>query len=137
MVPYKFNNKKNKKEKEEEIRRIFSADKHTYNCIMNEINNNTRDPDDIPVIFKKKFMIFQKLKSELEYSNLTESEEYEKYVEIEKNMKTSDTNDLKSKYDGMFAGNTIYDKLYHDLNINSQSEDEESDDSETYDSDEE
>ena len=112
-----------KKEKEEENMRIFSVDKNTFNTILNEIINNERDPDDIPDIFKDKFKIFQKLKSETEYLYLTQSEEYDKYNEI-KNLMNIGKSKLITKYDGMFGNDTIYKKLYDDLHDLNKSEDE-------------
>lgn len=114
---------KNKKEKEEENLRVFNVDKNTFTTIMNEINEKIRDPDDIPDIFKTKFLIFQKLKSESEYQHLTNSEEYDKYIEIQKELNIKGI-DIKTQYDNMFASNSIYNKLYNDLNdINNETED--------------
>jgi len=118
-----------KKEKEDENIRIFLVDKNTFNTMLNEIINNQRDPDDIPEIFKDKFKIFQKLKSEIEYLHLTQSEEYDKYNEI-KNLMNIGKSKLKTKYDGMFENDTIYKKLYNDLSDLNHSDDESESDSE-------
>jgi hypothetical protein len=111
-----------KKEKEEEKKRIFIVDRNTFNRLINEINNNERDIDDIPLIFKNKFIIFQQLKSEYEsesdYQNIDELEQYEKYIKIEKELNLQKIN-IDNDHDNMFASNSIYDKLYNDLkNIN-------------------
>lgn len=119
---------KNKTEKEDENLRVFNVDKNTFTIIMNEINDKKRDPDDIPDIFKIKFLIFQKLKSDSEYQHLTNSEEYDKYIEIQKELNIKGI-DAKTQYDNMFASNSIYNKLYNDLNdINNKSDEDNLDD---------
>ena len=116
---------KNKKEKEEENIRIFKVDKHTYNCIIKEIEEKTRDNDDIPEMLIIKYKIFEKLR--LENKNLTESEEYKKYNEIKNTINYKITK--STNYDGIFTNNQIYDKLCNDLqtidnNNNDDSENE-------------
>jgi hypothetical protein len=113
---------KNKREKEEEEKRIFKSDKHTFNCMLNEINNKERDPDNIPEIFKNKFKILQQLKSETEYLHLSSSDEYDKYLEIKKKFNIS--NNIPTQYDGMFESNAIYQKLYNDLQDSDESEED-------------
>ena len=99
-------------EKINEEKRIYISDKCMYNCIINEINNKTRDVDDIPELFKIKFIIFQKLK--LDFSNLVETDEYNKYIEL-KQIINIDNIETNTKYDNMFTNNIIYKKLYNDL----------------------
>ena len=103
---------KNKKEKEEENRKVFKVDKNVYNIFVEEINNNSRDDDDIPEIFYQKYLIFNKLKEEINDS-ISETEEYNKYNEIKKDMSKID---LESKFDDMFIeNNNIYNKLSNNL----------------------
>ena len=71
----------------EEKKRIFISDLHIYNCLINEINENTRENDDIPDIFKNKYIIFKKLHDDnTEYSTLDDNLQYEIYVQITKEM---------------------------------------------------
>ena len=103
---------KNNKEKEEENRKVFNVDKNVYNIFIEEINNNTRDEDDIPEIFYQKYLIFNKLKEEISDS-ISETEEYKKYNEIKNNISKID---LESKFDEMFIeNNNIYNRLSNNL----------------------
>jgi len=123
---------KNKKEKEEENRKVFRVDKNIYNIFIEEINNNVRDEDDIPEIFYQKYLIFNKLKEEINES-ISETEEYNRYNEIKNNISKID---LESKFDDMFIeNNNIYNRLsnnlenkeysssYHDSNSDSSEND--------------
>jgi hypothetical protein len=98
--------KKIKEERKEEKKRIFRSDLHIYNCLINEINENDRDEDDIPDIFKNKFIILKKLHDDNEYSTLNDDIQYEKYVQITKEMNLSNQF-IKTKYDDLFD-NVIY-----------------------------
>lgn len=102
------------KEKDEEERRVFNTNKNIYNCIINEIKEGIRDPDNIPELLQNSFIVFQKLKEENDYVNMTESEEYNKYIEIKNSLNLQNTN-IKTNYDGMFDSNAIYKKLYNEL----------------------
>ena len=90
-----------KTEKEEEKKRIFKSDQNIYNCLINEIQEQTRDNDDIPDIFKNKFIIIQKLYEDENFLSYDDTEQYTKYVEISKEMNLSNQF-IKTKYDDMF-----------------------------------
>ena len=48
----------------------------------------------------------------------------DKYIEIQKELNIKGI-DIKTQYDNMFASNSIYNKLYNDLNdINNETEDD-------------
>ena len=85
-----------------------------YNRLLNEINDNTRDPDDIPVLFKNKFLIFNKLYKDYDFNKLSEFEQYEKYNEVEKELNFEKTN-INTMYSDMFACDQIYKQIYKDL----------------------
>lgn len=119
------------KEKEEEEKRIFNTNKNIFNCIINEINDGIRDPDDIPELLKNNFIVFQKLKEENDYVNMTESEEYNKYIEIKNSLNLQNTN-IKTNYDGMFDSNAIYKKLYNELNETESNNSDNSDNSNNF-----
>jgi hypothetical protein len=103
-----------KKEKEEEKRRVFNVDKNMYDRLLDEIKNNTRDPEDIPILFKNKFLVFKKLNENNDFNGLIESEQYEKYNEIEKELNLEKTN-INTSYTDMFASDQIYRQIYKDL----------------------
>ena len=118
-----------KKEREEEKRRVFNVDKNLFNRLIKEINDQTRDINDIPILFKNKFIIFQKLIAEYSKEKLNESEEYEKYNEIEKNLNLKNI-ELNTTYNNIFGNNSVYSKIYNNLKHinNSDSEDDDGED---------
>ena len=109
------------KEKDEEDRRIFNTNKNIYNTIIEEINNNSRDHDDIPELLKDSFFIFQKLKENDDYNNMSDSELYHKYIEIKDLFNTKNIN-IKTNYDNIFDSNILYKKLYNELHETNNSE---------------
>ena len=109
------------KEKDEEDRRIFNTNKNIYNTIIEEINNNSRDHDDIPELLKDSFFIFQKLKENDDYNNMSDSELYHKYIEIKNLFNTKNIN-IKTNYDNIFDSNILYKKLYNELHETNNSE---------------
>lgn len=109
------------KEKDEEDRRIFNTNKNIYNTIIEEINNNSRDHDDIPELLKDSFFIFQKLKENDDYNNMSDSELYHKYIEIKDLFNTKNIN-IKTNYDNIFDSNVLYKKLYNELHETNNSE---------------
>ena len=120
---------KKKLEKEEENRKVFKVDKKIYNIFKQEINDNVRDPDDIPEIFINKFLIFKKL-DELNINKekqidsailneLNESPSYsEEYYEFKKLKNILNINfNISSTFDNMFDdNNNIYNKLSNNFN---------------------
>jgi len=90
-----------KLEREEEKKRIFKSDLNIYNCLITEIQNQTRDNDDIPIIFKNKFIIIQKLYEDENFISYDDSEQYSKYIQTSKEMNLSNQF-IKTKYDDMF-----------------------------------
>jgi hypothetical protein len=90
-----------KAERIEEKKRIFKSDQNIYSCLINEIKEQTRDIDDIPDIFKNKFIIIKKLYEDYNFPSYDDSEQYTRYVEIAKEMNLSNQF-IKTKYDDMF-----------------------------------
>ena len=90
-----------KAEREEEKKRIFKSDLHTYNCMIDEINKQTRDNDDIPDLFKNKFIIISKLHEDDDFINYDDSLQFEKYLDKSKELKLTNQF-IKTKYDDMF-----------------------------------
>lgn len=90
-----------KLEREEEKKRIFKSDLYIYNCLIQEIDMQTRDKDDIPDIFKNKFIIIQKLYEDENFISNDESEQYIKYVNTSNEMNLTNKF-IKTKYDDMF-----------------------------------
>ena len=90
-----------KLEREEEKKRIFKSDLNIYNCLIKEIDMQTRDKDDIPDIFKNKFIIIQKLYEDENFISNDESEQYIKYVNTSREMNLTNKF-IKTKYDDMF-----------------------------------
>jgi hypothetical protein len=93
-----------KKEKEEEKKRIFRSDLKIYDCLINEIEQNTRDIDDIPEIFNNKFIIIKKLHEDENYKDYDDIVQYEKYVEVSKNLNLINYQH-KTNYDDLFDNN--------------------------------
>jgi len=106
-----------KKEREDEKKRIFKADQIIYNCIIDEIKNQTRDQDDIPDLFYNKFIIIKKLYEDENYINYDDLEQFEKYVQLVKDMNLNNQL-IKTKYDDMF------DNIIYNNSENSESENE-------------
>jgi len=79
----KINNKKLKLKQEQEkwdnIIKKFEADKKLYFLFKQEIDNNIREVDDIPELFKNIYPIFEKLDND-KYLNTIQ--EINKYVEL-------------------------------------------------------
>ena len=79
----KINNKKLKLKQEQEkwdsIKKKFEADKKLYFLFKQEIEDNIREVDDIPELFKNIFPIFEKLDND-KYLNTIQ--EINKYVEL-------------------------------------------------------
>jgi len=120
---------KNINEKEEEQKRIFKADKSMFECLVNEMNEKSREKNDVPDLFRNKFKIFEKLKLITESIKLTESEEYDKYLNIKQTITLDDTK-TDNKYDCVFNNtNSLYEKIYEDLKSKSKNnnEDDETD----------
>lgn len=139
---------KQKLEKEEENRKVFKVDKKIYNIFKQEINDNIRDPDDIPEIFINKYLIFKKLdeinnnsiyKSYNDDHNINSgilddsplySEEYNEFKKL-KNQLNVNFN-ISSTFDNMFDDdNNVYNKLSNNLKWESEI-DSQSDSSEEY-----
>lgn len=82
----KINNKKLKLKQEQEkwdsIKKKFEADKKLYFLFKQEIEDNIREVDDIPELFKNIFPIFEKLDND-KYLNTIQ--EINKYVELTNN----------------------------------------------------
>ena len=79
----KINNKKLKLKQEQEkwdsIKKKFEADKKLYFLFKQEIENNIREVDDIPELYKNIYPIFEKLDND-KYLNTIQ--EINKYVEL-------------------------------------------------------
>jgi ribonucleotide reductase alpha subunit len=82
----KINNKKLKLKQEQEkwdcIKKKFEADKKLYFVFKQEIENNIREVEDIPELFKNIYPIFEKLDND-KYLNTIQ--EINKYVELTNN----------------------------------------------------
>jgi hypothetical protein len=82
----KINNKKLKLKQEQEkwdsIKKKFEADKKLYFVFKQEIENNIREVEDIPELFKNIYPIFEKLDND-KYLNTIQ--EINKYIELTNN----------------------------------------------------
>jgi hypothetical protein len=82
----KINNKKLKLKQEQEkwdsIKKKFEADKKLYFVFKQEIEDNIREVEDIPELFKNIFPVFEKLDND-KYLNTIQ--EINKYIELIKN----------------------------------------------------
>ena len=82
----KINNKKLKLKQEQEkwdsIKKKFEADKKLYFVFKQEIENNIREIEDIPELFKNIYPVFEKLDND-KYLNTIQ--EINKYIELIKN----------------------------------------------------
>jgi hypothetical protein len=79
----KIDNKKLKLKQEQEkwdsIKKKFEADKKLYSLFKQEINDNIREEEDIPELFKDIYPIFEKMDNE---GYLNTIQEINKYVEL-------------------------------------------------------
>jgi hypothetical protein len=87
-------------EKEEEKKRIFDSDLQIYNCLISEINDNSREMDDIPELFKNKFKIFIELHKKYDNYNILE-DQYDKFMDMTKELKLVNHH-IATNYDDLF-----------------------------------
>ena len=87
-------------EKEEEKKRIFDSDLQIYNCLISEINDNSRETGDIPELFKNKFKIFTELHNKYDNYNILE-DQYDKFMDMTKELKLVNHH-IATNYDDLF-----------------------------------
>lgn len=103
--------KKHNEEKHKEQLEVFKSDKKVFNTLSNQISTGKKEIDDIPEQFKSKFIIFQKMKEDEKYNSLTESEEFNKYIEFENNIPNMNQTNNQTQYDGLLGNNVWFDNL--------------------------
>ena len=88
---------------------IFDIDLNIYNNLINEIKEDKRDNDDIPELFKNKFIIFNHLymKSDINYAELDNLDKYNLYNNFSKQINLSN-NTFNTSYDDLFNVSNQY-----------------------------
>uniref|UniRef100_A0A6C0M1U4 Uncharacterized protein n=1 Tax=viral metagenome TaxID=1070528 RepID=A0A6C0M1U4_9ZZZZ len=91
---------KRDQEKWQEIEKKFEADKKLYFIFKEEISNEQRNEDNIPILFKDTYPIFKQLDDEKKLNN---DEEIKSYLELTKYYKN--TVFMTSEFDDLFVNN--------------------------------
>lgn len=88
---------KMKKQKLIDKLNMFEADNNIYKILAEEIDNKIREPDDIPELFVKKYIIFKQI-DEL-YPNIDEKDKFKKFYEIKNELNINFNMNNNNLYD--------------------------------------